>query len=97
METKIVRLGINGEGIGFYQRKPVFIKGALVDEVVEFQITKQFPKYYEGKLIKIVQKSKNRVKPNCKVQGKCDGCPFMILDYKKQVQEKYNNLVQTLE
>lgn len=42
METKIVRLGINGEGIGFYQRKPVFIKGALVDEVVEFQITKNF-------------------------------------------------------
>ena len=51
METKIVRLGINGEGIGYYQRKPIFIKGALVDETVEFQVTKQFPKYYEGKLI----------------------------------------------
>ena len=97
METKIVRLGINGEGIGFYQKKPVFIKGALVDEVVEFQIVKQFPKYYEGKLVKILQKSKCRVKPTCKIQGKCDGCSFMILDYKKQVQEKYNNLVQTLE
>ena len=96
METKIVRLGINGEGIGFYQRKPVFIKGALVDEVVEFQITKQFPKYYEGKLIKIVQKSKNRVKPNCKVQGKCDGCPFMILDYKKWKEKNRNESNHTL-
>ena len=97
METKIVRLGINGEGIGYYQRKPIFIKGALVDETVEFQVTKQFPKYFEGKLIKVVTRSKQRVKPLCKHQGKCDACPFMIQTYASQVEEKYNNLVQTLQ
>ena len=97
METKIVRLGINGEGIGYFQRKPVFIKGALVDETVEFQVVKQFPTYFEGKLLKVTNRSKKRVKPLCKHQGKCDACPFMIQTYDSQVEEKYNNLVQTLQ
>ncbi len=34
----IKRLGINGEGIGYYKRKLVFIKGALPTEVVVAEV-----------------------------------------------------------
>ena len=97
MQTKIVKLGINGEGIGYQDRKPVFIAGTLPDEVVEYRIIEKNTRYYVGKLERIVTKSTNRRKPICAIQGRCDGCPLMILDYSQQVQYKYDNLVQTLE
>ena len=36
----IKRLGINGEGIGYYKRKIIFIPDALPDEVVVAKIVK---------------------------------------------------------
>ncbi len=35
----IKRLGINGEGIGYFKRKLVFVKGALPDEVIVAEVT----------------------------------------------------------
>jgi len=96
MRTKIVRMGINGEGIGYQDRKPIFLPGALVDEEVEYTIVEKKPTYYIGKIGKIIKKSENRIQPKCKIQHRCDGCPLMILDYKSQLEYKFNNLVQTL-
>ncbi|MFE8736223.1 TRAM domain-containing protein, partial [Streptococcus pyogenes] len=36
---KIKRMGINGEGIGFYQKTLVFVPGALKGEDIFCQIT----------------------------------------------------------
>lgn len=44
----IKRLGINGEGIGYYKKKIIFIPGALPDEVVVAKIIKTHPGYIEG-------------------------------------------------
>lgn len=35
----IKRLGINGEGIGYFKRKIVFVPGALPDEVAVVKVT----------------------------------------------------------
>ena len=37
MRLKIEKMGINGEGIAYYQKKPVFIEGALPQELVEIK------------------------------------------------------------
>ena len=36
---KIKRMGINGEGIGFYQKTLVFVPGALKGEDIYCQVT----------------------------------------------------------
>lgn len=46
----IKRLGINGEGIGYYKRKITFVPDALPGEVVLTQVTKVNPRYLEGKV-----------------------------------------------
>ena len=97
MQTKIVKLGINGEGIGYQDRKPVFIVGALPEETVEYRIVEKNARYYIGKLERILTKSPKRIKPICSIQGRCDGCPLMMLDYQQQVNYKYDNLVQSLQ
>ena len=53
--VEIKKMGINGEGIGYINRKIVFIKGALLNEEVEID-AKQYnnKNYYFGDLIKNV-------------------------------------------
>ena len=50
MKTTIKKWGINAEGIGYLHHKPVFIKGALPDEVVSFTLEKEMPRYSIGHL-----------------------------------------------
>ena len=52
MEIKIVKMGINGEGIGYVQNKPTFVTGAFPDETVEIKIIKD-NKTYQMKLSKV--------------------------------------------
>ena len=57
----IKKIGINGEGIGYYNRKAVFVHGALPTEDVLCQFEKEYPNYIEGKVLKLKKQSKDRV------------------------------------
>lgn len=58
---KIKRMGINGEGIGFYQKTLVFVPGALKGEDIYCQITSIRRNFVEAKLLKVNKKSKFRI------------------------------------
>ncbi len=53
----INRMGINGEGLGYYKKKIMFIPGALPGEVVIARIIKENPRYIEGALVRIKKAS----------------------------------------
>ena len=59
----IKKLGINGEGIGYLNRKIVFVPGALPKELVLIKLTSIKTNFYTAKLIKIIKFSPFRVKP----------------------------------
>lgn len=84
----IKRIGINGEGVGYYKRKAVFIDGTLPDEVVKAQITKVEANYINAKLIDVEKKSPNRQKPPCPVYAECGGCQLQHMTYPAQLQAK---------
>lgn len=50
----------NGEGVGFYQNKPVYVFGTIVGEIIDCQILKEQKKFYVGKIYKLVSASPNR-------------------------------------
>ena len=52
----IKRLGINGEGIGYFKRKIVFVPGALPNEVAVVRVTEVEPKYIAARVLKIREK-----------------------------------------
>ena len=56
---EIKKLGINGEGIGYINRKITFVRGALPSEEVEVEITNETNNFKEGKLVKIIKPSKH--------------------------------------
>lgn len=94
--AEIKKLGINGEGIAYLDKKITFVQGALPREVVEIEIVRDEPTYKIGEIVKIVSRSKDRVRPKCYQQGKCLGCPLMIMDYQAQLTNKHQLVKDTL-
>lgn len=86
--VEIKKLGINGEGIGYIDRKIVFVKGALIGEEVEIEIIKQTRTFYEGKLLKVVTPAKDRVAVACRSDEHCLGCSLLHLNYYSQLKYK---------
>ncbi|PLS14741.1 23S rRNA (uracil(1939)-C(5))-methyltransferase RlmD [Bacillus sp. M6-12] len=93
----IKRLGINGEGVGYFKRKVVFVPGALPGEVIVAEATKVHPKFTEAKIKKIRKQSPDRVAPPCPVYEECGGCQLQHLRYSRQLVEKRDIVVQSLE
>jgi 23S rRNA (uracil-5-)-methyltransferase RumA len=91
----VKRLGINGEGIGYYKRKITFIPGALPDEVVDVVVTNVTEKFIEARVRKIKQQSPQRVTPvdNQEVGG----FELEHLSYSGQLEFKRDVIRQALE
>ena len=93
----IKRLGINGEGVGYFKRQVVFVPGALPGEEVVVETTKVHPKFAEAKIKNIRKKSEFRVQPICPVYEECGGCQLQHLEYNQQLKEKRDIIIQSLE
>ncbi|MCX2839890.1 TRAM domain-containing protein, partial [Salinimicrobium sp. MT39] len=93
----IKRLGINGEGVGYFKKQVVFVPGALPGEEVVVEATKVHPKFSEGKIKKVRKKSQHRVVPPCPVYDQCGGCQLQHLEYTQQLKEKRDIVIQSLE
>lgn len=96
MKTVIKKIGINGEGIGYLNRTPVFVPGALLDEEIDVKIVTKEKRYAIGSVNYIIKKSKDRIQPKCFVHHACKGCPLMIAKYPAQLQYKRSLLKQSL-
>ncbi|MGE8203056.1 23S rRNA (uracil(1939)-C(5))-methyltransferase RlmD [Heyndrickxia sp. NPDC080065] len=93
----IKRLGINGEGVGYFKKQVVFVPGALPGEEVVVEVTKAHPKYAEAIVKKVRKRSEHRVKAPCIVYEQCGGCQLQHLEYGQQLKEKRDILIQALE
>jgi len=84
----VKRLGINGEGVGYYRRKAVFVPGALPGEAVRAEVVRAQPKLIEAKLLGIEKRSPYRTKPFCPVYDRCGGCQLQHMDMAGQLDGK---------
>lgn len=93
----IKRIGINGEGIGYYKKQAVFILGTLVGEEVVATCTRVAGGYAEAELVRVKRKSKHRVQPACEVYGQCGGCQLQHMSYQEQLRIKRDAVSQAIE
>lgn len=96
MKVTIKKTGINGEGIGYIDRMPVFVPQALIGEEVEIRIVDKQKRYATAELLWVVKSSKNRIRPKCFIQNTCGACPLMIARYPAQLEYKQDLLKQSL-
>ena len=95
MKLEIVKAGINGEGIAFFKRKPVFIEGCFPDEVVDADLIDE-GRHYKGRLKAILKKSPDRIRSVCSYADKCGACALMGLKYDGQLAIKMQLLENAL-
>lgn len=93
----IKRLGINGEGIAYVDRSVLFVEHALPDEVVEVKITKVEKNYANAKVVNMIKKSPDRIKPDCPVYEQCGGCQLLHYSYSGQLQAKKEIVIEAFQ
>lgn len=87
--VEITDIGVTGEGIGKVDGYTLFIKDAIIGDVIEAKIMKAKKNYGYARLMKIVTPSEYRVKePVCPMARKCGGCQIQEMTYEKQLQFK---------
>jgi 23S rRNA (uracil1939-C5)-methyltransferase len=97
IELEIKRLGINGEGIGYYEKLAIFVDYALPDEHILIEITKVFDNRAEAKIKKILKENPDRKTPFCKVYEQCGGCQTQHFDYFKTLIQKRQIIIHAYD
>ncbi len=97
MRMEIKKTGINGEGIGYLNRKPVFVTGCFAGETADVRIVEDRGKYLRGKAEKIIVRSPYRTASICPYYRDCGSCPFIDLKYEAQLRYKEEILHETLQ
>jgi 23S rRNA (uracil-5-)-methyltransferase RumA len=93
----IKRMGINGEGIGYYKRMTVFVPGALTGEEAVVEVTNVANRYLRGKVHRIRLASPNRVEPRDSYADEVGGFELEHLAYPEQLAFKRDIVAQSLE
>ena len=88
----IVNTGYEGEGIAKIDGYPIFIEGAILGEKVRVLIVKVKKSYAYGKVLEIIEASKDRVEPKCKIYKRCGGCSIQHMNYRKQLDYKFERV-----
>ncbi len=101
-KNDIVRLtiediGNDGEGIGKADGYTLFVKDAVIGDVIEARITKCKKNYGYARVEKVVTPSPFRVEPKCPFHRQCGGCQIQAMSYERQLVYKQNKVRNHLQ
>ena len=96
LTIRIEDMGVDGEGIGKVDNIPLFVKDALIGDVVSVKIMKMKKNYGYARLLEILEPSKDRVTPPCEFHRSCGGCQIQALSYEKQLEFKQRKIRNNL-
>lgn len=94
---EITGFAAEGKSIARYNNLVVFVSGLVPGDVADVQIVRKRKKYMEGRAVKIIKKSNDRVIPFCSHFGMCGGCKWQLLSYEKQLLYKQQQVSDQLQ
>lgn len=97
IQLDIKRMGINGEGVGYYEKLAVFVDNALPGEKINAEITAVYDNRATAKILDILVQSKDRITPFCSVFDACGGCQTQHFDYQAMLIQKREILIKSLD
>ena len=95
--VEITDIGVSGEGIGHVDGYTLFIKDAVIGDVVEAKVMKAKKNYGYARLMKVVTSSEYRVEPKCAFARRCGGCQIQEMSYERQLVFKDQKIRGNLE
>ena len=98
VKVKIEDIGVGGEGIGKVDGYTLFIKDAIIGDVVEAKVMKAKKNYGYARLMKVLTPSKDRIEEAvCPMAKKCGGCQIQEMKYPAQLAFKESKVRGNLE
>ena len=85
-----------GKGLARHEGKVVFISGAVPGDVADILLTKNKKDWAEGRVVKMISLSPERVMPFCRHFGVCGGCKWQMMPYEKQLFYKQQEAEQNI-
>lgn len=90
-------IAFGGEGIGRLDDFVVFVPFVLTGETVEAEITEVKKNFARAKLLRVNQRSPERVDPPCVYFGRCGGCQYQHAAYPEQLKFKRKQIADLFE
>lgn len=88
-QVRITGVGSELQGVGrLSDGRAVFVPGALPEELVEIEITKDAARFCEARLVDVLSPSPNRREPACPAYGICGGCHARHMCYEETLVQK---------
>lgn len=95
--TECIDYTHDGMGVVKIDGFPVFVKNMLVSETGKVKIIKVLKNYAVGRLVEIINPSKDRVDPRCPLFKQCGGCHLQHLSFDEQLRFKTKRVKDVLE
>lgn len=97
VQITIEDTGNDGEGIGKADGYTLFVKDAVIGDVIEARITKCKRNYGYARVEKVITPSPFRVEPGCPFHRQCGGCQIQAMAYERQLAYKQNKVKNHLQ
>lgn len=85
-EVKIENLVFGGEGLGYFNNRPIFVFGTLPGEKVLVRPVKVRRRFTKAELLEVLEPSPDRIKPKSEHSPTCS--PWQIMPYDLQLKYK---------
>lgn len=94
--VEIVDVAAEGKSIAKVDGLVVFVPFAVPGDVVDIQTYRKRKGFAEGRVMRFVEYSADRVEPVCEHFGVCGGCKWQMLPYELQLQHKHKQVTDSL-
>ncbi|MBQ7548404.1 MAG: 23S rRNA (uracil(1939)-C(5))-methyltransferase RlmD [Clostridia bacterium] len=83
-----------GSGVASFEGMTVFVRGAAAGDRLLVHIIKVKKTYAVGIIKKILQRSPDRIAPECPVSDRCGGCSFAHISYGAELEIKQTQVAE---
>ncbi|WP_456436349.1 class I SAM-dependent RNA methyltransferase [Thermovibrio ammonificans] len=87
-KLRIEKLVYGGKGLGRLNGRAVFVPQVAPGDLIVAEETSRKSGYSEARVVKLLERGPGRVRPRCPYFGKCGGCDWQHISYRKQVEFK---------
>src|ERR1022692_2455950 len=90
-------IAFGGEGVGRVEDFVVFVAFVLVGETVEVELTEVKKNFARAKLLRVIEASPERVRPECRFFAACGGCQYQHISYEAQLRIKHKQIADLFQ
>ena len=96
VELRIDGYSSGGDGVAHHEGRAVFVRRALMGELVSARILKASRTAVFAKIEELIEASPERNEPECEHFGKCGGCSLMHMSYVEELRYKHSRVSDAL-